>query len=247
MPRSEIAGSSSRESSSTKRSGTRPPGCASATTRSSRSRCRSSRPAAGRAARTASCRARGRRRRTADRGKAPTQQHQQRRRRRAAPRNLPSTMSQIVSGLVSSSSWVPLVFSAANRPIVTPGTRNSSTTDIVSKKLAIRWSFRFSSFSWSKAWNCWSRTDQVVEGRDAQDEEEPGEHARTARARRRRPARRRASAARAPRRVATCLMHRHHAIRRRRAPVLRANSDSRLRPALRELLERRVDASCARR
>ncbi len=46
--------------------------------------------------------------------------------------NLPSTTSQIVSGLVSRSSWVPFAFSAANRPIVIPGTRKSSTTPIES-------------------------------------------------------------------------------------------------------------------
>ena len=39
-------------------------------------------------------------------------------------------MSQIVSGLVSRSSWVPLVFSAAKSPIVIPGIRKSSTIDI---------------------------------------------------------------------------------------------------------------------
>ena len=46
--------------------------------------------------------------------------------------NFPSTTSQMVSGLVSSSSWVPLVFSATNSPIVTPGTTNNSTMPIAS-------------------------------------------------------------------------------------------------------------------
>jgi len=36
----------------------------------------------------------------------------------------------MVSGLVSSSSWVPFVFSAVNSPIVTPGMRKRSTIDI---------------------------------------------------------------------------------------------------------------------
>jgi hypothetical protein len=39
-------------------------------------------------------------------------------------------MSQIVSGLVSSSSCVPLVFSEASSPIVMPGIRKSRTTAI---------------------------------------------------------------------------------------------------------------------
>ena len=48
----------------------------------------------------------------------------------AAARYLPSTSSQIVIGLVKSSSWVPCAFSVAKRPIVTPGIRNSITTQI---------------------------------------------------------------------------------------------------------------------
>ena len=48
----------------------------------------------------------------------------------AAARYLPSTSSQMPIGLVKSSSWVPWAFSLANRPMVTPGIRNSITTQI---------------------------------------------------------------------------------------------------------------------
>jgi len=44
--------------------------------------------------------------------------------------NLPSTMSHIVSGLVSSNSSVPFVFSAAYTPIVMPGIKKRRTTEI---------------------------------------------------------------------------------------------------------------------
>ncbi len=52
----------------------------------------------------------------------------------AAAAYFPSTMSQIVSGLVMSSSCVPLVFSETKSPMVMPGITKSSTTAIESKK-----------------------------------------------------------------------------------------------------------------